>query len=326
MRPPFPFFGTKRKVAAEVWRRFGRVRHYIEPFFGTGAVLFANQRWRETVEVVNDLDAMIANFWRAVQADPVTVARYADQPVNESELVARHLWLVGRRGELQERVEGDPHYYDSKVAGWWVWGISAWIGSGWCSGVGPWKAVDGKVVYAPDFDVPGVHRRRPSNTWRGVHRLEFRDYDDSLAPVLAYIANLSVRLRYVTVLCGDWTRAVSTESGMKRYGTPVGIFLDPPYGDDNIDADMYTVYDASLSASVRQFCLEHGNDPDLRIAVCGYGDEHSALEEHGWVPYRWSAGAGYGNTSDDECSTNKVNRHRETVWFSPHCIRQLSLF
>jgi len=31
----------------------------------------------------------------------------------------------------------DPEWYDAKIAGWWVWGISAWIGSGWCSGKGP---------------------------------------------------------------------------------------------------------------------------------------------------------------------------------------------
>ncbi len=27
----------------------------------------------------------------------------------------------------------DPDHYDAKIAGWWVWGCCAWIGSGWCS-------------------------------------------------------------------------------------------------------------------------------------------------------------------------------------------------
>ena len=30
-----------------------------------------------------------------------------------------------------EAVE-DPNYYDAQAAGWWVWGISLWIGPGWC--------------------------------------------------------------------------------------------------------------------------------------------------------------------------------------------------
>jgi len=29
---PFPWFGGKRKVAAEIWSRFGDVVNYVEPF------------------------------------------------------------------------------------------------------------------------------------------------------------------------------------------------------------------------------------------------------------------------------------------------------
>jgi hypothetical protein len=35
--------------------------------------------------------------------------------------------------EFREKMMRDPHFYDTKIAGWWVWGISQWIGSGWCS-------------------------------------------------------------------------------------------------------------------------------------------------------------------------------------------------
>lgn len=31
-KAPFPWFGGKSKVAAEVWRRFGDVTNYVEPF------------------------------------------------------------------------------------------------------------------------------------------------------------------------------------------------------------------------------------------------------------------------------------------------------
>jgi hypothetical protein len=44
---------------------------------------------------VNDIDGYVSNFWRAVQADPELVAHYADWPVNEVDLHARHRWLVG---------------------------------------------------------------------------------------------------------------------------------------------------------------------------------------------------------------------------------------
>ena len=39
LRAPFPYFGGKARAAPEVWRRFGDVKNYVEPFFGGGAVL-----------------------------------------------------------------------------------------------------------------------------------------------------------------------------------------------------------------------------------------------------------------------------------------------
>ena len=36
---PFPWFGGKSKVSNIVWERFGNVPNYVEPFFGSGAVL-----------------------------------------------------------------------------------------------------------------------------------------------------------------------------------------------------------------------------------------------------------------------------------------------
>ena len=39
LKAPFPYFGGKGRVAGEVWKRFGAVKTYVEPFFGSGAVL-----------------------------------------------------------------------------------------------------------------------------------------------------------------------------------------------------------------------------------------------------------------------------------------------
>ncbi|AFZ67111.1 DNA adenine methylase [Deinococcus peraridilitoris] len=131
-RAPFPYFGGKSKVAARVWERFGDVGNYVEPFFGSGAVLLGRPHSPRT-ETVNDLDGFICNFWRAVLADPEGVAAWADHPVNELDLHARHAWLVAQRERLTTQLREDPDAFDAKVAGWWVWGISQWIGSGWCT-------------------------------------------------------------------------------------------------------------------------------------------------------------------------------------------------
>jgi DNA adenine methylase len=124
-------FGGKSKAAPLIWGAFGDVANYVEPFAGSLAVLLSRPH-APRVETVNDLDAYLANFWRAVQTDPDSVARYADWPVNEADLHARHQWLVDRV-EFRERMKTDPDHFDTKIAGWWVWGVCQWIGGGWCS-------------------------------------------------------------------------------------------------------------------------------------------------------------------------------------------------
>jgi hypothetical protein len=78
---------------------------------------------------------MVANFWRATQHAPETVALYADGPVNETDLHSRHRFLVlsDEAKEFRRRMKVDPFYFDPMIAGWWCWGLCAWIGSGWCN-------------------------------------------------------------------------------------------------------------------------------------------------------------------------------------------------
>lgn len=130
LKAPFPWFGGKRRVADVVWRAFGDVPNYVEPFFGSGAVLLGRPHDGK-IETINDIDRYVANFWRSVQADPIEVARWADHPVNEADMHARHKWLVNQ-AEFRERMHADPDFFDVKVAGWWVWGLCMWIGAGWC--------------------------------------------------------------------------------------------------------------------------------------------------------------------------------------------------
>ena len=115
IQAPFVYFGGKSRIASAVWERFGDVPNYVEPFAGSLAVLLGRPHVPRT-ETVNDLDGMIANFWRAVRAVPEEVARHADWPVNENDLHARHAWLVGQRERVTSRLEGDPDWYDAKVA------------------------------------------------------------------------------------------------------------------------------------------------------------------------------------------------------------------
>ena len=143
-KSPYPWFGGKSSIAALVWARLGNVRNFVDPFLGSCAFLLGRPEPWEGTETVNDADGMVSNFWRAIQADPAATAKFADWPVNENDLHARHVWLRGQRENLVARLEGDPDYFDPKIAGWWVWGQCCWIGAGWCdeTTTGPWSVVE----------------------------------------------------------------------------------------------------------------------------------------------------------------------------------------
>ena len=130
LKSPFPYFGGKSRLAPVVWEKFGIVDRYIEPFFGSGAVLLANPNPAK-MEVVCDTNGFICNFYRAVKADPEQTAHYADYPTIHQDLTARHKWLMQWHAENGKQIE-DPDFYDCKVAGWWVWGMSLWIGGEFC--------------------------------------------------------------------------------------------------------------------------------------------------------------------------------------------------
>ena len=327
LKAPFPWFGGKRRVADLVWRALGGVDSYIEPFAGSMAVLLGRPSKPRT-ETVNDADAYLCNFWRALVADPEAVARHCDWPVNETDLGARHLWLVNAGRERIEALESDPDYFDAKVAGWWVWGINSWIGSGWCVGKGPWQLIDGKLAknetgQGINRQLPhlgdagqGINRQRPhlGDAGQGINRR------DSERDIFAYFSLLSERLHKVRVCCGDWSRVVT--NGAMSYGDRVGVFLDPPYLGDVRTKDLYRVEDHAISDEVRAWAIDNGEDRRLRIILCGYHEEHADKMPKSWRMHKYSASKAYGSTAAvGKKEGNDANRHNERIWFSPHCIK-----
>lgn len=317
MKAPFPYFGGKLRVAPVVWDRFGDVRNYVEPFFGSGAVLLNRPQPFSGVETVNDADGLLANFWRAVQHAPDEVARYADWPVNEADLHARHLWLLGQRDALTVRLMGDADYFDAQAAGWWVWGCCQWIGTGWCSGAGSWVSVDGQLVKG-DAGL-GINRKLPHlSEGRGINRQLPHLSGGRGEYLLQTFAELKTRLRDVRVACGDWTRVMGPSVTQFDGATLCGIFLDPPYATDT-RSTTYTHDSTSIAHDVRAWCLENGNNAKLRIALCGYDGEHNELVDAGWSVHVWEAGGSYGKGRGGQAD---ANAKLERIWFSPHCLNE----
>lgn len=316
---PFPYFDSKSSIADVVWSALGDVDVYCEPFFGSGAVLLARPH-APRIEHVNDLDANIANFWRAVQADPEAVARYADWPVNEVDLEARHKWLcrMPEKADFARRMKDDPDLFDAKRAGWWCWGLCAWIGSGWCAG--EWFGAD-------DERNKKCRRRLPElSASKGVNRASGgKTCAERTAWLVAYFMSLRDRIRRTKVCCGDWSCVVASESTTTKQGT-CGVFLDPPYSAEAGRAnDLYAEESMTVAHDVREWCIENQTRRDLRIVLAGYDVEHASLERHGWRVHKWKARGGMANQSE-EGSVGRANAHRERLWISPSCIESETLW
>jgi len=270
LKAPFPWFGGKSRAAHLIWSRLGDVRHFIEPFMGSLAVLL-NRPLHHVgrIETGNDLDPHITNLWRSIQHAPELVIQAAEWPVNETDLHARHLWLVNwLNDDRRERFTLDPFYYEPQVAGWWLWGICQWIGGGWCTPKRP-AEVDRPNVgmgrgchivpprHAPEIGTTGkltnkgVHvlpRKRPiiSGMQHGVGvgvnavplkkpKLQNGSHLGSGVGVHSQFTDWRDLIRRLqdrlrnARICCGSWRRVCTPSVLGLDNGPVGVLLDPPY-------------------------------------------------------------------------------------------------
>ena len=338
-KAPFPWFGGKRRAAPAVWAALGDVDHYVEPFAGSLAVLLErphepNRTYHS--ETVNDLDAMIVNFWRAIQSHPDATAEAASWPVSEFDKHARSCTLLAwRESEAGARLAGDATWCDPLMAGWWVWCVSVQIGA-WGAG-GPWwpdetgrlrKRGQGVPANRPHLsdDGQGVNHAGTREPGLGSADSEiedgFRYHQLTMPEAYRWFRYLSARLRHVRILNGDWTRAVTNGASKilsVRQGGHVGIFLDPPYGDVG-RASLYGKHESlTVAKEVRAWAVSRGADRDTRIVYAGYDEEGAELEHAGWSAVEWFTArfltGGMGNVG------GKHQQHRERLWLSPHCLQ-----
>lgn len=68
MKAPFPYFGGKMRLAPQIADLLGPHRVYLEPYAGSGAVLFAKAPARH--EILNDRNGAIVAFFRVLRDRP----------------------------------------------------------------------------------------------------------------------------------------------------------------------------------------------------------------------------------------------------------------
>jgi len=350
---PAPYFGGKRHAAPTVWAALGDVVHYVEPFCGTCAVLLerphpCNRPYYS--ETVNDTDGFLINALRAIAYYPEATAEAASWYVSEADVMARHLALIAwaQEGHLDE-LKGTPTACDPQRAGYWLYGLCAWIGSGWCSGRGPWvlDRATGRITRRPGTREPGVGTRLPhmGDDGRGVFHAGTREPGVEAAPAAPgveafhpmtmpelrrWFVFLSARLRHVRIVHGDWTRVLTkavretVDIRNPQKSQHCGIFLDPPYSQDVRATQLYT-HDGDahgdLNAAVRAWCLANGTNRRYRIVLAGFaGEGHEELVRAGWWETEWFR---EGHLRGGMANRNPEGHQqaRERLWMSPHCLR-----
>lgn len=299
---PFPYTGGKRRIASTVWEALGEPASYVEPFGGSLAVLLAAPR-PARLEVVNDANHFVANFWRAIKADWQAVLAEAQDPVTEVDYKARHWWLVTEGAARLRALDmfHDPTAHDAQVAGWWAWGQSLAIWQ-WC--------LPGAT--GEPGAMGGLNQRPDVRVGKGI-----------LASTEADIRRLADRLRMVRVLSGDWLHCVGNGvllMASKTADSPCAVFLDPPYRPHMRDPNAYGAVDEVTvplvdNDAVEAWCRERGGDPRFRIVLAGLDGEYDLPD---WRLIAWRAPM-----------ASPANQDAERLWLSPHCLSptaQESLF
>jgi DNA adenine methylase len=285
MKAPFQYFGGKARVAHIVWQALGDVEHYVEPFAGSLAALLARPaEHSKKNETVNDADGLLCNFWRAVQYSPEQVARHAKNPPFECDLLARHRWLMGKRTEITTWLKEDPFFFDARAAGWWVWGISNWYGSGF--------------TYS-DFSM------KMPQLPHGVMGFGVRDELPKL------FESLRERLKNVRVCSGDWHRVVASNCTVTGVQKTHGVFLDPPYSSNRAECYAEDSFDNTL---VHRWCLDWQDK--TRIVLAGHEGEYDLP---GWRKFEWKQSGGLARNAGAKKTGGIDRASLERLWISPLC-------
>lgn len=291
LEPVIPYPGNKRRIAARVWGFLGNPPVYVEPFAGMLAVLLARPHTQPScMEVVGDVDGLVANFHRAMAADPDGLLQVARYPLTDVDYTARIRSCLEAQGDLTEKLASDPDYYDTKLAGWWAYVQSTCMFQ-------PWRNMPKRIIL-PDIL---CHKGMRSSSGEELRERVYA---------------ISRRLEHVAILCRDATEVLKAVNVYVKSKYPIGVFLDPPYQSDVRSRRMYRMDYDGVEGMAWKWAIEHGDDPRWRIVVAGHEDGREVPP--GWKTYCWKRHGGWALAS--KYPKPETTAHKERLWVSPHCL------
>lgn len=112
MKTPITYYGGKQKLAVTILNLIPKHELYCEPFIGGAAVFFAKEPSR--VEVINDTNRELINFYRMVQTDFVSLEKEVRISLHSRDL--HHKASV---------IYNNPDMFNEIKRAWAVWVLAA---------------------------------------------------------------------------------------------------------------------------------------------------------------------------------------------------------
>jgi DNA adenine methylase len=122
LKTPITYYGGKQSMAQTILPLIPDHNVYVEPFFGGGAIFFAKEQSR--VEVINDINGEIVNFYKVVCTDfwklneMIQSTLHSRQQYDEAMVVYKH-----------------PEMFDPIKRAWSFWILTQ---QGYVSKIGSW--------------------------------------------------------------------------------------------------------------------------------------------------------------------------------------------
>ncbi len=112
MKTPITYYGGKQKLASTILKLIPKHNLYCEPFIGGAAIFFAKEP--SNVEVINDVNKEMVNFYRVVQQDYTSL---------EKEIkISLHSRDLHRKARV---INNNPDMFSELKRAWAVWMLSA---------------------------------------------------------------------------------------------------------------------------------------------------------------------------------------------------------
>jgi len=110
MKTPISYYGGKQTLCSRIAALIPPHSLYCEPFFGGGAVFFAKPKEMSQVEVINDTNKELINFYKVVQNDFVSLEKEVR--------ITLHSRDLHRKASV---IYNNPDMFNEVKRAWAVW-------------------------------------------------------------------------------------------------------------------------------------------------------------------------------------------------------------